>query len=36
MDFLNSLTPDEGVLLLVAGFITLLASLGFAIWLMVS
>jgi hypothetical protein len=36
MDFLNTLTPDEGLVLLCAGILTLLACLGFAIWFAVS
>jgi hypothetical protein len=36
MDFLHTLTPDEGVLLLLLGFLTLLACLGFAIWVVIS
>ncbi len=36
MDFLSTLTPDEGVLLLLLGLVTLLASLGFALWLVIS
>jgi hypothetical protein len=36
MDFLNLLTPDEGVTLLVLGSIMLLAVLAVAIWLVVT
>ena len=35
VDLLPTLTPDEGLLLLLAGTVTLLACLGFAIWLVV-
>lgn len=35
VDFLPSLTPDEGLLLLLIGTLTLLACLGLAIWLVV-
>jgi hypothetical protein len=33
---LSALTPDEGLLLLVLGCITLLACLGLGIWLAVT
>jgi hypothetical protein len=36
MDFLHMLTPDEGLVLLLLGLLTLLACLGFAVWLVVS
>ena len=36
MEFPRTLTPDEGVILLFLGLLTLLACLGFAIWLVVS
>ena len=36
MQFPNTLTPDEGVILLLLGLLTLLACLGFAIWVVVS
>jgi hypothetical protein len=36
MQFFNSLTPDEGLMLLGAGFITFLACIGVAIWLVVT
>ena len=35
MDFLPTLTPDEGLLLLLIGTLTLLACLGLAIWVVV-
>lgn len=36
MEFPRTLTPDEGVILLFLGLLTLLSCLGFAIWLVVS
>ena len=36
MDFLHTLTPDEGLVLFLLGLLTLLACLGFAVWLVVS
>jgi hypothetical protein len=36
MQFPDTLTPDEGVILLLLGLLTLLACLGFAIWFVVN
>jgi hypothetical protein len=36
MQLPTTLTPDEGVILLLLGLLTLLAFLGFGIWLLVS
>jgi hypothetical protein len=36
VDFLQTLTPDEGVVLLLVGVLTLLACLGFAIWIVIT
>jgi hypothetical protein len=36
MQFPSTITPDEGVILLLLGLLTLLGCLGFAIWLVVS
>jgi hypothetical protein len=36
MQFPSTLTPDEGLILLFLGLLTLLACLGFAVWLVVS
>jgi hypothetical protein len=35
MHFPDTLTPDEGVILIFLGLLTLLACVGFAIWLVV-
>ena len=35
MDFLQTLTPDEGVLLLAIGALTLLAFVGLVVWVLV-
>jgi hypothetical protein len=36
MEFLNTLTPEEGLLVLALGVLTLLACMGLAIWWVVS
>jgi hypothetical protein len=36
MDFLATLTPDEGLFLLAVAVLTLLACLGITIWALVS
>ena len=36
MQFLDTITPDEGLVLLLVGFLTLLACLGVTIWVLVN
>jgi hypothetical protein len=36
MHLFEALTPDEGLMLLLIGFVTLLACVGVAIWLVVT
>jgi len=36
MAFLDTLTPDEGLVLLALGVVTLLVCLGLVIWLLIS
>jgi type II secretory pathway component PulM len=34
--FLDTLTPDEGLILLALGIVSILVCLGFAIWLVIA